>query len=171
VILSWTARADSPFDGFHICRSVQGEERFNRINEALLAANGANEYRDEKVMPGSSYTYCIAAVKGNEELRSPAVSISLPAKPLTLSQNFPNPFNPVTTIKFFNPVQQNITLTIYEIGGRRIKTLIDAERGMGWHAVQWDGANDSGNRVGSAIYHYRLTGGKKALTKKLVMLR
>ena len=171
VILSWIARADSPFDGFHVYRRGQGEERFSRISEELLPAESENEYIDESILPGKSYDYCIGAVEGNEEFRSFTLSISLPSKSLTLSQNYPNPFNPVTTIKFYNPRQEHMTLTIYDIGGRKIRSLIDADKGTGWHAVQWDGTNDSGNSVGSGIYYYRLTAGKQVLTKKLVMLR
>lgn len=171
VILRWITRFDSPFDGFHVYRSEQGEERFSRINPELLPAGGTNEYTDENVIPGESYDYCIGAVEGNEVIRSFTVSISLPPKPLTLYQNFPNPFNPVTTIKFFNPRPEHIALTIYDSGGRKIRSLIDADKGTGWHTVKWNGTNDSGNGVGSGVYYYRLTAGKKVITKKLVMLR
>lgn len=171
VILRWVARSDSPFDGFHVYRSGRGEERFSMINPELLPADGKNEYADESVIPGESYDYYIGAVEGSEVIRSITISISLPPKSLTLCQNFPNPFNPATTVKFFNPGQEHITLAIYDIGGRRIRTLIDADKGTGWHAVQWNGTNDLGNSVGSGVYYYRLTAGKQVITKKLVMLR
>jgi flagellar hook assembly protein FlgD len=60
---------------------------------------------------------------------------------------------------------------VYDVQGRRVKTLVDGSKDMGTHKVVWNGTNDRGANVGSGVYFYRLVTGKKVLTKKLVMLR
>ncbi len=88
-----------------------------------------------------------------------------------LSQNFPNPFNPSTTIRFGLPVQEKVTLKVYDILGREIKTLINEELRPGYHSVEWDGTNDYGVKVSSGIYIYRITAGKFVKSMKMMMLK
>jgi hypothetical protein len=171
VVLRWQTRADTPFDGFNIYRSNAGEEVFIRINPAIIPPGGENEYRDEDVVPGKSYDYRIGAVEKEIETFSYTLTVTLPPKPLTLFQNYPNPFNPSTIISFYLPAPGHVTLDIFDIQGRKIRTLIDAEKDPGTHDVIWNGTNDTGNTVASGVYYYRLVAGKKAITKKLILLR
>jgi len=96
--------------------------------------------------------------------------------PLTLSlyQNFPNPFNPTTTISFDIPgtedVKQHVDLTIYNLRGRHVKTLISEKLDPGSHKVVWDGKNEQGQHVSSGIYLYTLKSGDKRYTRKMVVL-
>ena len=93
----------------------------------------------------------------------------------SLMQNYPNPFNPTTTITFDVPGEagekKQVRLTIYDIRGRRVKTLIDSELEPGRHRVVWDGRNDRGQRVASGIYLYTLKSGDKTHTRKMVLLQ
>ena len=89
----------------------------------------------------------------------------------SLSQNFPNPFNPSTTIEFGLRGKGHVSLVIYDVAGRLVKTLVDEERGAGGHKVVWDGKNNTGSTVASGIYFYRLVAGDFVQTKKLVLLR
>ncbi|NIR49004.1 T9SS type A sorting domain-containing protein, partial [candidate division KSB1 bacterium] len=73
-----------------------------------------------------------------------------------LLQNFPNPFNPTTTIKYQLPKTTNVRLEIYNILGQRIKTLVDAQQPADYYTIQWDGRNNHGVQVGSGLYIYRL---------------
>jgi hypothetical protein len=70
-----------------------------------------------------------------------------------LSQNFPNPFNPETTIRYQLPEETRITLEIFDILGRRVKTLLDNKyREAGYHQISWDGLNQNKHAVASGIY-------------------
>jgi hypothetical protein len=103
-----------------------------------------------------------------------AVQPELP-KSYSLSQNFPNPFNPSTTIKFDIPDieegAQYVDLTVYDIRGRRVRTLIDAEYEPGRYTVAWNGKNDRGSSVSSGIYLYTLRVGKQHFTRKMTVLK
>ena len=95
-----------------------------------------------------------------------------PAKFL-LAPNFPNPFNPTTTIAFELPRSSDVHLTIYNLAGQQIRTLLDGAMEGGSHKSVWDGKNDLGRDVASGVYLYRLTvdGGKRTETKKMVLIR
>jgi hypothetical protein len=74
-----------------------------------------------------------------------------------LEQNYPNPFNPITKIKYQLPQRETVSIFIYDILGRRIKTLLEKEqKEPGYYQIQWNGRNDSGNQVASGIYILQL---------------
>lgn len=95
---------------------------------------------------------------------------SLPEK-FVLEQNFPNPFNPGTTINYYMPTSQNVDLAIYSITGQRMKTLVTGKQPAGNHQIQWDGRNDNGELAASGVYIYRLQAGSEVLTRKMALLR
>ncbi|MCX8056612.1 MAG: T9SS type A sorting domain-containing protein [Ignavibacteria bacterium] len=88
-----------------------------------------------------------------------------------LKQNFPNPFNPSTTIRFnlFKP--EKIKIEILNLNGEVIKTLIDGVYPQGQHEIFWDGTNDYHQRVTSGVYFYRLISDEKELTRKMVLIK
>ncbi|MFH1679238.1 MAG: M20/M25/M40 family metallo-hydrolase, partial [Candidatus Eisenbacteria bacterium] len=89
-----------------------------------------------------------------------------------LAQNVPNPFNPSTEIRFSVPAPgQRVTLRIFDVAGRTVKTLIRNEKVSGSRSATWNGENDAGEPVGSGIYLYRLDTGKERLSRKLVLVR
>ncbi len=99
-------------------------------------------------------------------------------KEFTVFNNYPNPFNPTTTIKFNIPVEtlratslQKVTLTVYDILGREIKTLVDETKIAGEYSVTWDGKDISGNEVSSGIYFYNIRFGDKSISKKMLMIK
>ncbi len=100
--------------------------------------------------------------------------VSLPTS-FALTQNYPNPFNPSTTIAFDVPIvsgsKQQVSLAIYDIRGRRVKTLINAEMEPGQHKVTWNGKNDQGEKVSSGIYLYTLKAADQTFTRKMVILK
>ena len=89
----------------------------------------------------------------------------------SLSQNFPNPFNPKTDISFGLPNTDNVTLKVYDIMGRCVKTLVDERLEAGAHTVIWDGTTDDGSAVTSGVYFYKLSQGDNVITKKMMMLK
>ena len=84
----------------------------------------------------------------------------------SLEQNFPNPFNPTTTISFDLPERSKVQLRIYNILGEEVKDLINEERNAGHYEYHW---NASG--LASGVYFYRLKAGNFVETKKLILLR
>jgi hypothetical protein len=90
---------------------------------------------------------------------------------VTLWQNTPNPFNGITTIRFGLPVAGRVTLTLYDLNGRLIRTLVDRSQEAGFSAIRWDGQDARGRPVASGIYLYRLTTGNVTQTRKIVVLR
>ena len=172
VLLLWTAKSDSPLDGYDIYRAEGESERFERINGKMIAALETAEYSDRTALPGSSYSYYISAVSGGAEIfRSTTVKLALPPRPVTLYQNFPNPFNPSTTISFFIPERSPVRLDIFDTGGKRVNTLLQDIKPPGRYDIEWNGINSRGNTVSSGVYFYRLTAGRKTLTRKLVLMR
>ena len=88
-----------------------------------------------------------------------------------LHQNYPNPFNPATTIAFEIPRRSPVTLSVVNVLGRRVKTLVNRSLPMGSYTFDWDGTNAAGDPVASGVYFYRLTAGAYVDHKKMVLLR
>jgi flagellar hook assembly protein FlgD len=89
----------------------------------------------------------------------------------SLVQNFPNPFNPQTTLAYSLKEPGNVTLSIYDVAGRRIRELVSAQRPAGAYKVVWDGTDSKGSKVASGVYFYKLVAGSFTDTKKMVMLK
>ena len=88
-----------------------------------------------------------------------------------LYQNWPNPFNPSTTIKYSLPEKSEVKLEIFNIIGQRIKTLVSGNQGPGSYQIQWDGKNEFGQTAASGIYIYRLQADKEVAIRKMVFMR
>lgn len=88
-----------------------------------------------------------------------------------LEQNFPNPFNPQTTIAFSIKDGASVGLTIYDVAGRRVRELVDEHRAPGAYRIVWDGRSDSGSQVASGVYFYKLVAGSFTDTKKMTILK
>jgi hypothetical protein len=84
----------------------------------------------------------------------------------SLSQNYPNPFNPTTTIKYSLTKSAYVTIEIYDLLGRKVETLFDAQEQAGYHQIIWNG-----DRVSSGIYFYRIQAGDFSETKKMLLLK
>ena len=91
--------------------------------------------------------------------------------PFCLMQNSPNPFNPVTALRFGLPARQAVTLSIYNVAGKRVTTLVDDTLDPGWHDVVWDGRDDAHHRVSSGVYFCRLISQGSTSVKKVVLLK
>jgi hypothetical protein len=85
--------------------------------------------------------------------------------------NYPNPFNPATTIKYVISSAQTISLAIYDVRGRLVRTIESGARSSGPHTSLWNGRDDAGQAVASGVYYVRLAGENEMLTRKIVMLK
>ncbi|NQV16156.1 T9SS type A sorting domain-containing protein [bacterium] len=97
-------------------------------------------------------------------------NLSLPDY-FSLAQNFPNPFNPTTTISYELPEASNVELLIFDITGRRVASIVNGEKPAGYHNAIWNGNDDSGNQVSTGVYFCRLEAGNFSQTIKMVILR
>jgi hypothetical protein len=90
---------------------------------------------------------------------------------LVLGQNFPNPFNPVTTIIYSIEKRVKVTLKVYTLTGQVVKTLVDDILEPGRYSVIWDGSNVSGSDVASGVYIYRLETNNFSITRKMILVK
>jgi hypothetical protein len=95
---------------------------------------------------------------------------ALPRK-YALHQNYPNPFNPATTIRYDLPERSSVTLVVYDLLGREVRTLVRGVQEPGFKAVVWDGRDDRGRAVGAGVYFYRITAGEYSRLRKMVLLK
>jgi subtilisin-like proprotein convertase family protein len=85
--------------------------------------------------------------------------------------NYPNPFNPRTTIRFDLPRTLDVSLRVYDVSGRLVRTLVDEVMPAASHDVAWDGLDDGGRHVASGVYYYRLTAGENTTTQKMMLVK
>lgn len=102
----------------------------------------------------------------------PQPTATPPRRPaLALEQNTPNPFNPTTLIRFTLPEDGHARLRIYDLAGRFVQTVVDADLPAGDHIGQWDGTDLAGRHVASGTYLYRLENGKEVRTRRMVLAK
>jgi len=95
-----------------------------------------------------------------------------PGPDAVLHGNFPNPFNPVTLISYDLPGPAVVALRVYDLSGRLVRTLTDAEPvAAGRHTTPWDGQDDAGRDVASGVYFYRLETGEESLSRRMILLK
>ena len=94
-------------------------------------------------------------------------------KTYSLSQNSPNPFNPATTISYCVPEGKpvHVSVRIYDLRGRLLRTLVDDVKEAGSYSIFWDGRDEKGRRLPSGIYFYRMRTGDFTQTRKMVILK
>jgi hypothetical protein len=89
----------------------------------------------------------------------------------SLAQNAPNPFNPRTTLRFSIPEAGVVNLSVYDVNGRLVRTLVSGDRTAGMHEVVWDARDDAGRAVACGVYVYRLTAGADVAVQRMVLVR
>ena len=91
--------------------------------------------------------------------------------PFVLNQNSPNPFNPKTAITFSVNTKDKVRLDIFNLKGQKIRTLLNDSIGKGNHSVEWNGTDDSNQKVSSGIYIYKMSSGNLTLSRKMLMMQ
>jgi hypothetical protein len=118
---------------------------------------------DYPLFNGYSIEVYSTPASGIEEMSSP--------KDFHLYQNFPNPFNPFTTIKFNLPIESPIQLKIFDIKGELVKTINGDIKNVGEHEIIWDGTNDWGNKQPTGVYLYQLNSNSGTSSRKMILLK
>ncbi len=89
----------------------------------------------------------------------------------SLSQNYPNPFNPQTAIEYSLPRDCEVKITIYNILGQRVRTLVDEHQQAGYKRIEWDGRSGGAKELASGIYFYRIEAEEFIQTRKMLLLK
>ena len=132
---------------------------------------------DRDVQMGATYRYVLSAVTPDgTEIRSPGTRVTLAPIVFSLQQNFPNPFNPVTTIAYDLASAGRVSLVVYDVTGREIVRLVNERKPAGVYSVAWDGKNSGQQPVASGTYFYKITvvpdqGRAFSSVRKLVLTR
>lgn len=157
---------------FSMLRKEEGAADFTALAQNIEAHGLSFIYRDESAEPGLSYRYRVqyADAWGSHVLFE-TEAVAVPALPLTLNQNWPNPFNPSTTIFYYLPEAGPLRLDIFDIAGHRIACLVNGNKERGFHHVLWNGTGESGSPAATGVYIYRLTTGRETLSRKMVLVR
>ena len=95
---------------------------------------------------------------------------SIPTE-FALYQNFPNPFNPTTTIKYDLAQKSMVTITIYDMLGKQVRNLVQNQQVPGHHSIIWDSRDNIGNFVCSGVYFYKIQAGSFLQTRKMILIR
>ena len=123
-----------------------------------------------KVMQFCILTFANTCVPDNTDVDD-LDKVDHPPFTFQLQQNFPNPFNPETTIAFEIPCAGHVSLQIYDINGRLVKKVVDGKMAAGRHSVSWTALDDKGNCLPSGVYLYQLISGNTAIKKKMLLMK
>ncbi len=140
--------------------NVDNDENTLIINDIYIANQYLQEFKKRYNELGgvTSFTVpIISGIKNNDDYYP---------KTIQLNQNYPNPFNPITTITFFNPLEQKVTLNVYNLLGEKVVTLFDGISKAGLNVFDFNAQN-----LSSGIYFYKLTAGSFTDTKKCILLK
>jgi len=174
VTLNWATATETNNSGFEIERKLAGEATTWR-KMGFVEGNGNSTetksyaYNDTRLNAGK-YNYRLKQIDYNGnyeyfELQN-EIEIGLPLK-FELSQNYPNPFNPATKINFSLPKDAKVTLSIYDVSGRLISTLINNEfRTANYYTVDFNASD-----LSSGTYFYRINAGSNIETKKMLLIK
>jgi len=176
VELAWETASETNNTAFLVYRN---EKVIAKIDGAGTTSQAQKySYLDETVIPGVTYTYVLADVDyANKETKyedeKVEVTMSEKSLPMTfaLNANYPNPFNPSTTLEYGLPEAADVRLNVFDIQGKKVKTWMITSQEAGWHEVIWDGRDMSGNLVSTGIYIYSLQAGEFVSTRKMLFVK
>ncbi len=143
--------------GFYFSYPFLQDVNSDGLNELII-------YKyDYPLFNGFSYEVYSTTSMGIEEFSSP--------ENFHLYQNFPNPFNPNTTIKFDLPVESAVQIKIYDVKGELIKTITRESNHTGKNEIVWDGTNNNGNKQPSGVYVYQVNSNTASECRKMILLK
>jgi len=174
VVLQWNTQVDEDFSYHNIYKND-----LNSADLAMVFTTTDSFYVDHEGTQGL-YEYWITAVDsaGNESdasdiaaaVLSSSEQVTVPTV-FALEQNYPNPFNPSTQIRYAIPEQSMVTISVYDMMGRKVRTLIQGNISAGYHTTVWNATNDKGLPVGAGMYIYTIRAGTYNQMKKMVLLK
>jgi hypothetical protein len=191
--LKWSESKDVDIDTIHYLVYAQigvypAEEIYDTTSTSVQITYKEfleNVFELFPILPGATVRFSVLATDGKDTLkvtgdnrvlfvnRYDYLSIAAEGVPLefALHENYPNPFNPTTTLRFDLPEVSDITLTIYNMLGQKVRTFDYQNTSAGYHSVTWDATNDYGDPVGAGVYLYQLRADQFVKTRKMVLLK
>jgi hypothetical protein len=174
--LSWDPAPEPDFQYYRVFRG--SDENFTPDSTNAVHETASPGWTDPDYDDGTVH-YKVTAVdhSGNESGAAGPGTVTAATEPavpnvFALYQNVPNPFNPTTVIRYDVPAGGGrVTLRIYDVAGRLVRTLVDAVEGPGEKRITWNGRNNGGSGVATEIYFYRMTGPGFTKTRKMVLLQ
>jgi len=177
--LSWTASTDPDFAYYILWKSM--DPAFDPMTIDPLIHVADTMYVDSDVQPGIHYYYRLAAVDhhGNMSELTPALDahaagiLGRNGTPdhFELSTNFPNPFNPYTTIPYQIPENTHVNIQIFDLSGRHIQTLVNTYQSTGYYDLIWNGTDFHGKEISSGMYIVRMQTKNFHQTMKIVFMK
>jgi hypothetical protein len=177
VRLNWSTGAESNLESFRISRSETRDGNYVGVAMNIPATNNTTgdtySWTDETVANGRTYYYKLHVVEQDGGISvydqvaeaTPRTGLSSPAE-FALEQNYPNPFNSETSFSFSLPMDEHVTLTVFDLLGREVATVIDSDMPAAHHTINW-----SATGLSTGVYMYTLTAGEFSQTKKLLYLK
>ena len=136
-------------------------------DNGLLTETVRSKWRDENWLPRKRYEYNYST---DREVLSAGAPAALPKK-IVLSQAYPNPFNPATTISYRLLEANHVRVDIYDMIGNKVRTLVSQTQNAGTKSYQWNATNDLGQSVSAGMYIYTIQAGDFIQSKKMVLLK
>lgn len=179
--LRWDVASDEDLRGFNLYRGEASIDKpdFTRkagevkLNDELITGAGPYVWIDDTVETDSIYGYTLEVIEngGAKHLYGPISGSSevIVKRSFALNQSYPNPTNDSAIIGFALPETREVTLEIFDIKGRKVRTLFDGALEAGEYELSWDTTDNSGNSVSSGVYMYRLSAGADNAVRKLVV--
>ena len=177
VLLNWDPMNIEGFSYYLLERSLSEEFDAEIVSNYL----SNNYFQDDDLEYDTEYFYRVAYVTDEISPYSDTLSVTLeflndnngPKIPehYVLYDNFPNPFNPVTTIKYNIPKKSHVKITIHDMMGNLVNVLVDEYQNKGSKSVQWDGRNTTGNTLSTGLYVYTIQSGDFRNTKKMLLIK
>ncbi|MBN2089169.1 PKD domain-containing protein [candidate division KSB1 bacterium] len=175
VEVNWVTSSESNNYGFEIHRR-SGRNSYEVIG--FIPGNGTTnemhryQFLDEKLEPGKYY-YRLKQVDldGSFSLSVEKNITIMGAKKYELSQNFPNPFNPETTIQYYTGEAGDVSITIHNMLGQEITKLVNKYHEVGTHRVVWNGTNQDGSAVASGRYLFKISANDFQEVKSMTLIR
>jgi hypothetical protein len=168
--LSWNQSAAKDFDYF----TVYGSNS-NSFGAATLVDYSVAPAMNVLASPYVYYFVTATDFSGNEGKPAKvntASGVGETPKSYVLSvSNYPNPFNPRTTVSYTVPSRGHVTVAVYDLSGAHVATLFDGERNAGAYSIDWDGRTKNGDAVASGLYFARIEHSSGTRTKKMVLLK
>jgi len=173
ILITWNSSMDLDF-GYHRIYRYDTDSSVPAIEFTTVDTF----YVDDAVEGNYEYWITAVDVNGNESDPSIIVTVTLAidnglAVPMdfALQQNYPNPFNPSTQIQYALPRDAKVTIAIYDLAGRRIRTLVNEQVSAGFHSTLWNATSDMGSPVSAGVYIYTITANDFRDVKKMILLK
>ncbi len=175
VSIEWSTASEINCRGYEIQRS-SGTGGFIILGFVKGKGNSSEtsdySFTDKNLSPGNySYRLAQSDFDGTEKILGTKTDVIIGPAEFTLEQNFPNPFNPSTTIVYSVPSLSLVSLEIYDALGRLVKTLMNEAKEPGRYSVAWDGRNNVNEKAVSGIYFCRMKAGNYTGLKKMILLK